>query len=41
MGNVKITSKHHTRESQEISSFPAGDHMAARNGHDDKAKRET
>ena len=26
--------KHHSRESQEISPFPAGDHKAIRNGQD-------
>ena len=27
----KNTRKHHTQESQAVSSFPAGDHKAARN----------
>ena len=34
----KDTRKHHTRESQEVSPFPAGDHKAARNRQD---KQET
>ena len=29
----KVT-KHNTHDSQEVSSFPAGDHKAARNNHD-------
>ena len=31
MGNLQNTRKHHTQESQNVSSFPAGDHKAARN----------
>ena len=32
--NDKNTRKHRTRESQEVSSFPAGDHKGARNRYD-------
>ena len=32
--NDKNTRKHHTQESEEVSSFPAGDHKAAMNRHD-------
>ena len=34
MGKRQNTRKHHTQESQDVSSFPAGDHKAARNGQD-------
>ena len=34
----KNTRKHHTQESQEVSPFPAGDHMAARNRRDNIIK---
>ena len=31
LGKYKYTIKHHTQESQEIGTFPAGDHMATVN----------
>ena len=34
LGKVTNTRKHNTYDSQEISSFPACDHKAARNRHD-------
>ena len=32
----KKTIKHHIQESQEVSPFPAGDHKAAMNRHENK-----
>ena len=37
----KNTRKCHIQESQEVSSFPAGDHKAARNRQDSMAKTNT
>ena len=37
----KNTSKHHTKDSQEVSSFSAGDHKAARTRHYNKDKHKT
>ena len=37
----KNTRKHHTQESQEINSFPAGDHKAARTRQDSITKTNT
>ena len=39
MGSYKNTRKHHAQESQEVSSFPAGDHKIARNRQDSLTKR--
>ena len=37
----KNTRQHHTQESQEISSFPAGDHNAKRNSQGNSTKKNT
>ena len=34
MRKYQNTRKYHTQESQEVSTFPAGDHKAARNRED-------
>ena len=39
--NKKHTRNHQLQESQEIRSFPTGDHKAARNRHDSMAKIDT
>ena len=37
--SAKMTRKHNTQESQEVSPFPAGDNKAARNRQDSMTKK--